>query len=792
MRCVALAVLLIGVFAFAVAEEAATTTESETTTSTEVSRDADGFTQAELDTMKQGEEVVEFKAEVTRLMDIIIHSLYSNREVFLRELISNSADAIDKIRYQALTNKALLGTGDDADLNIKIKFDKESRILSITDKGIGMTRSDLVKNLGVVAKSGTSDFIEAAMSGQDSLSLIGQFGVGFYSVYLVSDNVTVVSKHNDDKQHIWRSAADKTFTVTVDPRGNTLGRGTQVILHLKEDATQFLDENELEKLVNRYSSFISFPIYIWNEKSVTREEPVEEEPKEEKEGEDDLEIKDDEDSTKPKTKTVTEKVWDWKLLNTAKAIWTRSPSDITEDEYDEFYKTLTKDTKGSLAHIHFSAEGEIQFKSILFIPSKVEPGHYDKFYEKSTALKLYVRRVLIADSFDDFLPRYLSFIKGVVDSEDLPLNVNRETLAQNRVLKVMSKKITRKALEMLRKLADGTDEDDESTKTGDEEKKEEEEDKKEEHSTEKYSQFWENFGKSIKLGLIDDKANKHRLARLLRYKSSKSGDKWTSLDEYVERMKEDQKNIYYITGESLEEVKKSPFLEKLVKNDLEVLYMVEPLDEYVVTTLTDYESNALMAVHKENLKIGEENKDYEKKVKAKYEKFTTWLKNVYGDKVEKVVVSKRLAETPCILVTSQYGWSANMERIMKAQTFTDAQRRQVMVSKKIMEINPYHPMVHALQLKSEESPDDASNVDLADLLYDAALVQSGFPVPDSAVFAKRIHRLIASSVNVAADAEMLPEDVFPDEESTDSASSDSSSSSSSEDADDDDDSKVEL
>jgi len=736
--------------------------------------DRDGFSSDQVEKMKAKEETHEFQAEVTRLMDIIINSLYSNREIFIRELISNSADATDKIRYQALTNKALLGTGDEADLDIKIKYDKQAKTLSITDKGIGMTKAELIKNLGIVAKSGTSDFVEAAAGGADTLSLIGQFGVGFYSVYLVADRVTVVSKHNDDIQYIWQSAADKTFTVTEDPRGNTLGRGTQVTLHLKEDAESFLDEAELEKLITRYSSFISFPIYVWSEKTVTHEEPIEE-PVDTKEGED-LEVQEDEETKKPKTKTVEEKVWDWRLINSAKAIWTRNPADITDAEYDEFYSSLTKDTRGALTKIHFTAEGEITFRSILYIPTKADPGHYDKFYEKSTSLKLYVRRVLIADQFDDFLPRYLNFIKGVVDSEDLPLNVNRETLAQSRVLKVMSKKITRKALEMLRKLADGGAGDDEEET---EEKAVDEKGEKQEHSTEKYDQFWEAFGKSIKLGLIDDRANKAKLSKLLRYKSSKSEDKWTSLEQYVERMKENQKNIYYITGEDIETVKDSPFLEKLKKADMEVLYLVEPLDEYVVQTLTEFDGNTLLSVSKDGFKLGDENKDYDKKVKAKYEVFTTWLKKVYGDKVEKVVVSKRLAESPCILVTGQYGWSANMERIMKAQTFGDSSKKPVLVSKKTMEINPYHPVINSLRLKSEANPEDTNLADLADLLYDSALVQSGFSVPDGSVFAKRIHRIVAIGVGAEPNAEMLPEDVFP--ESDDSSSSTGSGESEEED-----------
>jgi len=471
---------------------------------------------------------------------------------------------------------------------------------------------------------------------------------------------------------------------------------------------------------------------------------------------------------KPRLKKVTETVNEWKRLNDAKAIWTRNPKEITDDEYNAFYEALTKDTNGPLTKIHFKAEGEISFKSILYIPKKAEPSLYDKYYEKSTSLKLYVRRVLISDEFDNFLPRYMNFIKGVVDSDDLPLNVSRETLAQNKVLKVMAKKITRKVLEMLRKLADKG-----KKKKDDEDEKEKEEDEEEDGDSkttaEDYATFWEQYGKSIKLGLIDDRANKAKLIKLLRYQTSKSNGKLASLEDYVDRMKDKQKIIYFITGESIGAVENSPFLERLKKKDYEVIYMVDPLDEYVTSSLTEFDGNQLQSVTKADLKIdGDDSVKFEA-LKTEYKDFTEFLKKTYGDKVEKVTISNRVSQSPCVLVTSQYGWSANMQRIMNAQTFSDASKQQWMIPKKTMEINPRHPIIQSLKAKSEKEAEDPALKDLVNLLYDAALVQSGFSMTDNNDFAKRIHRVVSLGLDVDPSAEVPQE---PEEEAapaTDSA-----------------------
>merc|ERR1711939_376293 len=472
-------------------------------------------------------EKFEFQAEVTRLMDIIINSLYSNKEIFLREVISNASDALDKIRFLSVTDKEALGSGDAQKLDIKIAADKAKDTLSITDKGIGMTKQDLINNLGTIAKSGTSSFLEKLKEGGD-INLIGQFGVGFYSVYLVADKVTVKTKHNDDKQYIWESTADSSFTIKEDPTGPTLGRGTELTLHLKDDCKEFTEPDKIKDLVKKYSEFISFPIYLRETKTVEKEVPVEEEPKEEarkdekkddkkedKKEDDKLDIKDG-DEAKKKTKKVSEEVVEWNQVNSEKAIWTRSPRDVEDDDYNRFYKTISKDSEGPLTKMHFAAEGEIEFRSILFVPPKA-PYDLMEGKAKSQAIKLYVRRVFITDEFEDMMPRWLSFIKGVVDSEDLPLNVSREMLQTSKVLRVIKKKLVTKALEMIRKMAEKKKKKEEKDDDDEEKKDEEEKEKKgpaeEAEDNENYLKFWKEFNKAIKLGLYEDSSNRTKLAK---------------------------------------------------------------------------------------------------------------------------------------------------------------------------------------------------------------------------------------------------------------------------------------
>ncbi|KAL1343956.1 hypothetical protein HN51_017872 [Arachis hypogaea] len=726
--------------------------------------------------LRNNAQKFEFQAEVSRLMDILINSLYSNKDIFLRELISNASDALDKIRFLSLTDKEILGEGDTAKLEIQIKLDKEKKILSIRDRGIGMTKEDLIKNLGTIAKSGTSAFLEKMQSSGD-LNLIGQFGVGFYSVYLVADYVEVISKHNDDKQHVWESKADGAFAISEDTWNEPLGRGTEIRLHLRDEAGEYLEEHKLKELVKKYSEFINFPIYLWASKEVDVEVPADEddessESSSEEESKDDDAEKSEDDEEKPKTKTVKETTYEWELLNDVKAIWLRNPKEVSEEEYTKFYHTLAKDfgDEKPLAWSHFNAEGDVEFKAVLFVPPKAPHDLYESYYNSNKSnLKLYVRRVFISDEFDELLPKYLSFLKGLVDSDTLPLNVSREMLQQHSSLRTIKKKLIRKALDMIRRIAD--EDPDEST----------DKDKKEEVSSDndekrgQYAKFWNEFGKSIKLGIIEDATNRNRLAKLLRVETSKSEGKLTSLDQYISRMKSGQKDIFYITGTNKEQLEKSPFLERLRKKNYEVIYFTDPVDEYLMQYLMDYEDKKFQNVSKEGLKIGKDAKA--KELKESFKDLTKWWKSALSsENVDDVKISNRLDNTPCVVVTSKFGWSANMERIMQAQTLSDASKQAYMRGKRVLEINPRHPIIKELRERVVKNPEDESVKQTAQLMYQTALFESGFLLNDPKDFASRIYDSVKSSLDISPEAtveeEEEAEEVEAESEAKDGASAD--------------------
>ena len=738
------------------------------------------FTGHKEKSFKSGAEVSEFQAEVSRLMDIIINSLYSNKDIFLRELISNGSDSLDKIRFLSLTDESVLGSGEEANLDIRIKVDKENGVLSIRDRGVGMTKAELKENLGTIAKSGTSAFLEQMQKGGD-MNLIGQFGVGFYSVYLVADFVEVRSKHNsEDKQWIWESKADGAFAISED-EGEPLGRGVEVNIYLKEEAQEYLEEDKLKELVEKYSEFINFPIYLWNSEEVEEDVPLsdeelaeqaakaegeedeedleetEENDESEENDEDDDEVEDEDEEELPQTKTVKKTVWDWKTVNDNKAIWLRSSTEVEDDEYTKFYKALSKDDKEPLSYTHFKAEGDVEFKSILFIPEKPPSDLFDNYYNKAAALKLYVRRVFISDEFDELLPKYLSFIKGIVDSDTLPLNVSRETLQQHTSLKTIKKKLVRKALDMIRKLAEEGQDDDE-----DEEAAVAADDSADEEET-KYDKFWKNYGKAIKLGIIEDASNRTRLAKLMRFYTSKSPTKLVSLEQYVERMKPGQKSIYYLAGESREALEKSPFLEKLLHKDLEVIYFTDPIDEYTMQNLTEFDDFKFSNASKEDLKFGDDTEAAKarlKKVKDEFKDFIKWWKEILpSEDVEAVKISNRLVTTPCSVVTSKYGWSANMERIMKAQALSDDGRMAYMRGRKTLEINPGHPIIKTLKEKSEDDADDEDTKRTALIMYETALLESGFMFEEPKGFAGRLFDMVRRDLGVEADAEVEEPDV---------------------------------
>jgi len=698
-------------------------------------------------------ETFEFNADIAQLMSLIINAVYSNKEIFLRELISNSSDALDKIRYESLTNPDCLA--EESELKIELIPNKEEGTITIRDTGVGMTKEDLKANLGTIARSGTKAFMEAISAGAD-ISMIGQFGVGFYSSYLVSEKVVVRSKHNDDDHYIWTSTAGGTFDIMKDPNP-TLKRGTEITLHLREDATDYIDEKKLKDLVKKHSEFIGFPISLYVTKEEEKEvecsssEDEDEDKDEDKDDEEDkgedkekdgaMEVDEEEfkkstDKAKKKTKKVKEVKHEWEKVNTQKPIWMRKPDEVKDEEYTAFYKSVSNDWEEHLAVKHFKVEGQLEFSGLLFVPKRAPMEMFDQKKKKNN-IKLYVRRVFIMDNCEELCPDWLSFIKGVVDSEDLPLNISRENLQQSKILKLIQKNLVKKCIELFKEIAEN-DED--------------------------YKTFYGAFAKMIKLGIHEDSKNRKKLAEFLRYHSTKSGEDQVSLKTYVERMKENQKVIYYITGESKEAVENSPFLEALKKRDLEVLFLVDPIDEYAIQQLKDYQGKTMACATKEGLDLGlsEEEKKKAEEEKASFEDLCKKVKDILGKKVEKVVISDRMVGSPCSLVTGEFGWSANMQRIMRAQALRDSSMSSYMVAKKTMELNPSHAIVKALKDKFGADAADSAAKDLVWLLYETALLTSGFTLDNPGSFSNRIHRLIKLGLSIDDDDE--PEDDEEEEE----------------------------
>jgi len=677
-------------------------------------------------TSEHSAETFAFQAEISQLMSLIINTFYSNKEVFLRELISNSSDALDKIRYESLTDNTKLATENN--LHIEVVPDRNNKTLTIIDTGIGMTKADLINNLGTIAKSGTKSFMEALTAGAD-ISMIGQFGVGFYSAYLVADTVEVHSKNNDSSQYCWKSSAGGSFTIESDNNYPRITRGTHIVMHMKEDMNEYLEENRIKEILKKHSQFINYPVMLHVEKEV--EQPVEE--TEQLEGV----VEEVTDKSVPEKKKV--KVIEKELQNKVKPLWTRKPDDIKEEEYTSFYKELTNQWEDQLAFKHFSVEGQIEFRSILYIPSKAPYDLFD-MNKKKNNIKLYVKRVFITDNCDDLIPNYLNFLRGVVDSEDLPLNISREMLQQNKILKVIRKNIVKKCLDLLYELS---------------------------QDTEKYCKFYEQYSRNLKLGISEDSSNKTKLIDLLRYNTSYSTESLYSLKDYVSRMKENQKNIYYIIGENLDLVRNSPFVERVLSKGYEVIYMTEPIDEHCMQSVREYEGKNILLITRENFDLGddtEEKKQFEEN-QTKYTVLCSTVKDILGSKVEKVCLSNKLVGSPCCVSTSNLGWTANMERIMKSQTFRDTTTMGYMTSRKHFELNPSHPiiknllnrvvtdpsdtMVQSTNDTMVQSTNDTNMKNIIVLLYENALLSSGFAIENINTHTNSVYNMIALGLQIA-------------------------------------------
>ncbi|KAI8825432.1 Hsp90 protein-domain-containing protein [Chytriomyces cf. hyalinus JEL632] len=662
-------------------------------------------------------EKFEFQSDNKKVLNIVINSLYKSKDIFLRELVSNSADAIDKIRFQSLTKPDILG--ETTDLAIRIVADKERKLLIISDTGIGMTAEELKKNLGTIARSGTSEFVSLLDDKNADLNMIGQFGVGFYSVFLVCDRVTVASKNNNStKQYIWESTSENDFTIGEDPRGNTLGRGTEITLHIKDDALEFLEEHKLGELIEKYSEYITFPIYLWKSKTETVDVDSDDTAE-------DSEVED----VSPKTpKTETRTFHAWEKMNKNKPIWARAPAELSSEDYKEFYKAFSKDYDEPMGWTHFKAEGDNDFKSILFIPKRAPSNFLQKLETNVRNIKLFVRRVFITDDTELF-PSWLSFITGLVDSDDLPLNVSRETLQKHTLLKSIKKKMIAKAIEMIRSIAN-----DES----------------------KSAEFFKQFGVAIKLGVVSDAKNKDKLTKILRFHSSHS-DELTTLADYKKRMKNKQPQIYYITGANLNTVKNSPVVEVPLARGYEVLYMVDPMDEYLLQqALSEFDGTPLQSLSKSGLLYGDEGSDEDESIKDKFADLSEWLQSTLSEYVEAVSVSTRLSKSPTAVIANKMGLSGNMEKIMSAQALQTGENHMLKYYqslKKTLEINPYHPVIKALAEKIEKPDNEEELKQIAVVLYESALIRSGFELTDAHGFVGRIEQILRGSLGVSSDAQ---------------------------------------
>ena len=636
-------------------------------------------------------EKKEFKTEVQQLLDLVIHSLYSNKDIFLRELISNSSDAIDKLRFNALSNKELLN--EQTDFRIKLYIDNEAKTLVIEDNGIGMTKDELEANIGTIASSGTRKFMEEIKKGNstDNPELIGQFGVGFYSAFMVADKVTMKTRPaGGNNSWTWESSGDGSYEITEGGRDE---HGTEITLSLKEDCRDYIVEFRLREIIKKYSDFVEYPILM----DITREEPELDEEGNPKEGAE-------------KKVTITEET-----LNSMKAIWMRPKNEVKKEEYNEFYKHISHDYTDPLKTVHYSAEGTLEFKALLYLPSKAP---FDMFQHEGVkhGINLYVKRVFIMDNCEALVPRYLRFVKGVVESNDLPLNVSREILQEDLVIKKIEKNVTSKILATLKDMM--------------------------KKSIEDYIGFYKEFGKVIKEGVEVDPSNKDKIKDLLLFESSKSKPgEYISLKEYTDRMLPEQKNIYFLTGDSRSTIENSPHLEVFKKKDVEVLFMTEPVDEFILPGFGEYSDKSLKSIAQGDIDLGTEEEkkiaeEQKKEVTGKYKNLIKKIEESLKDDVKEVRLSDRLTDSPSCLVTDEGDINPQMERIFAAMN------QPVPEVKRILEINPDHPVIEKMNQIFETDKKDSRVTDFSELLHNQALLTEGVAVKDPVRFSKLISDLM--------------------------------------------------
>jgi molecular chaperone HtpG len=645
-------------------------------------------------TKSANKENMQFQTEVDQLLQLMIHSLYSNKEIFLRELISNSADACDKLRFEAISDDSLYE--GDGDLRIEIDFDEKANTVTVRDNGIGMTRDEIIENIGTIAKSGTKEFL-AKLTGdaaKDS-NLIGQFGVGFYSSFIVAEKVTLSSrKAGDDKSagSRWESTGEGGFSLeTIDMDAH----GTEIVLHLKDDEKEFANKYRLQNIISTYSDHIPLPIKMLNK--IEAVEATEE-------------VKDDDGNVITPAQEAVEASETWETVNKANALWTRPKSEIKKDEYKDFYKTISNDWQDPLTWSHNRVEGKLEYTSLLYIPSKAPMDLYEQ--KQQHGIKLYVKRVFIMDDTENLMPHYLRFVRGLIDTNDLPLNISREILQSNRIVDSMRKASVKKILSLLEKMAKKDDE--------------------------QYATFWKEFGQAMKEGVVEDFNNKNRIAKLFRFSSTEtdSSKQTVSLEAYIERMKEGQDKIYYVSAESFNAAKNSPHLEIFRKKGIEVLLLSDRVDEWMMGSFTEFDGKKLQSVAKGDLDLGEldsdEDKEEQKKAEDEAASIVKQLKEELSEKVEDVRVSHRLTSSPSCLILNEHDMALYMQQMMKQAG------HEMPSSKPVLEINPTHPLLARMTAET----DDNKFKEWASVLFDQALLAEGGQLEDPAGFVHKLNSLM--------------------------------------------------